>query len=55
MKKIFAPARIADNFWKLYTDRNEVEILHEYPQLKDSKLSATEYWGKVYALKDSVK
>ncbi|MCM1518671.1 MAG: SDR family NAD(P)-dependent oxidoreductase [Pseudoflavonifractor sp.] len=51
----FAPARIADNFWKLYSDRDEVEILHEYPQLKDSNLSAGEYWGKVYALKDSVK
>ncbi|MCM1483288.1 MAG: SDR family NAD(P)-dependent oxidoreductase [Muribaculaceae bacterium] len=51
----FAPTRIADNFWKLYADRTEVEILHEYPQLKDSNLSAAEYWKKVYQLKDSEK
>lgn len=54
MDSFFDPAKIAENFWKLYTDRDETEIRHEYPQLKDSTLSPTEYWGQVYALKGTV-
>ncbi|MCM1141323.1 MAG: SDR family NAD(P)-dependent oxidoreductase [Muribaculum sp.] len=51
----FAPSNIAENFWKLYTDRDKVEIIHEYPQLKNSNLNPAEYWAKVSELKDSEK
>lgn len=47
----FAPTRIAEAYWQMYMERGACEVRYEYPELKDSDLSAGAYWEKVYALK----
>ncbi len=51
----FAPARIAEAYWKMYNERSACEIRYEYPELKGSELSAGEYWTKVYELSEKYK
>lgn len=51
----FAPAQIAETYWQMYRERGVCEVRYEYPELKGSKLSAGEYWTKVYELSEKYK
>lgn len=51
----FAPAQIAEAYWKMYNERGACEVRYEYPELKGSQLSAGAYWTKVYELSEKYK
>ena len=51
----FAPARIAETYWQMYNERNTWEVRYEYPELRESDLSAQNYWTKVYEVTEKYK
>lgn len=51
----FAPAQIAEAYWKMYNERGACEVRYEYPELQGSELPTGEYWAKVYELSEKYK
>lgn len=51
----FAPARIAETYWRMYRERGAWEVRYEYPEMQGSNLSPQDYWTKVYGLTEKYK